>query len=285
MKVVREAWKHASEQNAALLAAGVAFYGFLSLFPAMIAGVLAYGLFTSPQTVEQQANRIADALPADAASLINGQLRTLTETGSGSLGAGLILAVVVALYGASGGVANLLTALRQIYGRGGGPSFLKAKVQAFGLTVAGIAVALVLLSLVAAAPAVLDALSIDGWLRAGIEFGRWVLVAAALATSVAVLFRTANQGDRRRSRLGVGVAVGMWIAVSVGFSVYVDNFGSYGKTYGALAGVAALLLWMWVGLYALLLGASVETVIENARGEQGGSDDSADHEGDGTHDD
>jgi len=278
IRTVRAAWQHASARNAPLLAAGVAFYAFLSIFPAMIAGVLGYGLLASPETVERQADQIADALPADAASVINGQLDALTRTGGQSLGIGLVLAIVLALYSASGGTANLLTALRVMFGRTDKPGFVKAKLEALGLTLAGIVLVLLLVSLVAAAPAVLDALDVTGLARTGIEIGRWILIAFALAASIGVLFRVAKRGDRSLSRLGVGVAVLLLIVASAGFSLYVDNFGSYGKTYGALAGVVALLLWMWVGLFALMLGASVEAVLDD-------SDDATDDEGERTDDD
>ncbi|HWV26978.1 MAG TPA: YihY/virulence factor BrkB family protein, partial [Aeromicrobium sp.] len=261
IRTVRAAWRHASERNATLLAAGVSFYTFLSLFPALIAGVLGYGLFASPRTVQRQADQLAEALPADAASVITGQLTALTSTGGSSLGVGLFFAIALALYSASGGVANLLKALRLMFVHADQPGFVRAKAEALVLTVAGVVLVLVLIALVAAAPAVLDALDVPSGVRAVVDVGRWALAAAALTVGVAVVFGVATNGIRRRSRLGVGVAVGLWIAASVGFSVYVDNFGSYGKTYGALAGVVVLMLWLWVGLFALLLGASVETVL------------------------
>ncbi|RYI98667.1 MAG: YihY/virulence factor BrkB family protein, partial [Actinomycetales bacterium] len=98
VRTVKAGWKQASAQNAPLLAAGVAFYAFLSLFPALIAGVMAYGLVADPETVQRQADKISDALPADAASLVNGQLESLTSTSSGSLGLGLLVALVLAIY-------------------------------------------------------------------------------------------------------------------------------------------------------------------------------------------
>lgn len=271
LRTVRAAWRHASDRNASLLAAGVAFYAFLALFPAMIAGVLGYGVFASPETVRRQADQIADALPADAASVLNGQLEAITNTGGNSLGVGLAIALALALYSASGGTSHLLTALRIMFARTERPGFLRAKLEALGLTLAGIVLVLTLVTLIAAAPVVLDALDLPGVARAGVEAGRWALVTATLAASIAVLFRRAKRGDRSPTRLGVTVALGLLLAASVGFSVYVDNFGSYGKTYGALAGVVALLLWMWTGLFALLLGASIEAVIE-AGSEQAGDD-------------
>ena len=266
LTTVKAGWKQASAQNASLLGAGVAFYMFLSLFPALIAGVLTYGLVASPETVQKQANRLSDALPADAASVVTGQLESLTQTSSSSLGVGLVIAVVLALYSASSGIANLIVAVNAMYGYTDQRGFLKKKLIAFGLTAGAIITAVVLLGLVAVAPAVLDSVVDVLGVRALLEAARWVILLGALVLAIGVLLRVApDRPDDTRPPLlsrGVVVAAALWAVVSLLFSLYVDNFGSYGKTYGALAGVVVLLLWLWAGLYALLLGACIEAVRE-----------------------
>lgn len=269
LALVRSAWKHASDRNAPLLAAGVAFYGFLSLFPAMIAAVLTYGLVASPATVARQSAAIADALPSDAASLITGQMDALTQSSSGSLGVGLVFSVALAIYSASGGVGNLLKALTAMFGGDSDRNFVSAKLLALKLTAGGIVFFIVIIALVAAAPAVFDTLDLPGFARVGLEAARWILLLGAILLGITALFHSADHAtddrpaDDRRLRVGVFVAGGLWLVASLGFSLYVDNFGSYGKTYGALAGVVALLLWLWVSMFALLLGASVEAVAEH----------------------
>lgn len=259
------AWKHASAQQAPLLAAGVAFYTFLSLFPALIAGVLTYGLVASPETVQRQSADLADALPADAASLVTGQLDALVSTDSGSLGLGLIIAVTLAVYSASGGVGNLVTAINAMFGIRDTRSFVKKKLVALGLTGGALVFLIVVVGLVAAAPAVFDALDVVPGIRALLEVARWAILLGALLIAIGVLFRVAPDRADTTALVtkGVMVSSALWIVVSVGFSTYVDNFGSYGKTYGALAGVVVLLLWLWIGIYAVLLGATVEAVRED----------------------
>jgi membrane protein len=261
---VLTAWKQASAHQAPLLAAGVAFYTFLSLFPALIAGVLTYGLVASPTTVQRQSAEIAEALPADAASLVTGQLDSLVSTSSGSLGFGLVLSLVLAVYSASGGVGNLVTAINAMFGIRDGRNFVKKKLLALGLTAGALVFLLVVITLVAAAPAVFNAIDIVPGIRVLLEVARWAILLAALVVAIGVLFRIAPDRDNKPSIItkGVLVASGMWVLVSIGFSLYVDNFGSYGKTYGALAGVVVLLLWLWIGMYAILLGATVEAVRE-----------------------
>ena len=261
-------WKQASATQAPLLGAGVAFYAFLSLFPAMIAAVTTYGLVADPATVQRQSERISEVLPADAASLVTGQLESLVTTEQGSLGVGLVIALALALYGASGGVGNLVTAVNRMFGYEDDRGFLRLKLLSFALTVGAILFMLITLTLVAVAPAVLDAVVDVPGLRYGLEALRWALLLGAVVVAIGVLFRVApNRPVDETHRLvgkGVLVSAGLWVVASLGFSLYVDNLGSYGATYGALAGVVVLLLWLWVGIYALLLGAAVEAVREDA---------------------
>lgn len=259
------AWKQASAQQAPLLAAGVAFYTFLSLFPALIAGVLTYGLVASPETVQRQSADLADALPADAASLVTGQLDALVSTDNSSLGFGLVIAVTLAVFSASGGVGNLVTAINAMFGIRDTRNFVKKKLVALGLTGGALVFLIVVVGLVAAAPAVFDAIDVVPGVRALLEVARWAILLGALLIAIGVLFRVAPDRADTTSLVTKGVVVSsaLWVVVSVGFSTYVDNFGSYGKTYGALAGVVVLLLWLWIGIYAVLLGATVEAVRED----------------------
>lgn len=258
-------WKQASAQQAPLLAAGVAFYTFLSLFPALIAGVLTYGLVASPATVQRQSADIADALPADAASLITGQLDSLVSTSSGSLGVGLVVSVALAVYSASGGVGNLVTAINAMFGIRDNRNFVQKKLVALGLTAGALVFLIVVIGLVAAVPAVFNAIDIVPGVRLLLEVARWAILLGALVVAIGMLFRIAPDRSDTTSLVTTGVLVSsaLWVIVSIGFSTYVDNFGSYGKTYGALAGVVVLLLWLWIGLYAVLLGATIEAVREH----------------------
>lgn len=264
-KSVITAWKQASAHQAPLLAAGVAFYAFLSLFPAMIAAIMTYGLVASPETVASQSEDIAEALPADAASLVTGQMDSLIQTSPDSLGIGLAIALVLAIYGATGGVGNLITAVNAMFGLAETRGFFKRKLLSLVLTLGAIIFVLLVVALVAVAPAVLDRIDIVPGVRAGVEAGRWILLLAAVTIAIGLLFRIApnRSGKSPLVSKGVLVATALWLLASAGFSLYVDNFGSYGKTYGTLAGAVILLLWLWIGVYAILLGACIEAVHED----------------------
>ncbi len=265
LRTLVTAWRQASARQAPLLAAGVAFYLFTSLFPALIAAVSIYGLVADPETVADQADRLSEALPADAASLITGQLDELTATSSGSLGLSAAIALALALYAASGGVSNLVTAINQLYGLPERRSFIMRKLLALGLTAGGLLFGLVAITLVAVFPVVVDAIDIVPGARLVANVLRWVVLTGGIVLVVGVLYRQAPDRPATRGLVtkGVVLAAAIWLLVSVGFSVYVDTFGNYAKTYGALAGVVVLLLWLWIGMYAILFGACVEATREH----------------------
>ncbi|TNM49528.1 YihY/virulence factor BrkB family protein [Nocardioides albidus] len=264
-QITRRAWDEARIDQVPLMAAGVAFYSFLALFPAIVASVLLYGLVRDPADVETQVREITRGLPDDAASLLTDQLKAIASTPQQSLGLGLLVTLVLALWSASGGVGNVITAINIAYDEEETRGFVKRKLLAIGLTLGAIVFVVVAVALVAAAPAVLDDVVGSGPARWGLEAARWVGLVAVMAVGLALLYRLApDRDDPRLSWVSVGavVATVIWLVASLGFSLYVDNFASYNKTYGALAGVVILLLWLWLTMYVVLLGAEINAEAE-----------------------
>ena len=264
-QVTKRAWSEAKTDQVPLLAAGVAFYSFLALFPAMIAAVTIYGLVADPATVARQAKALSDALPKDAASIITGQMNAIASQPQQSLGLGLVIALVLALWSASGGVGNIVTAINVAYDEEETRGFVKRKALSLGFTLGGVLFAVVAVVLIAVAPAFLDTFFPSGTIRVLLEVARWVGLLMAVSVALAILYRYAPDRDSPRfSWVSVGAAVAtlIWLVASLGFSLYVDNFGSYGKTYGALAGVAVLMLWLWLTAYIVLLGAEINAEAE-----------------------
>lgn len=265
-QVLVRAWAEAKVDQVPLLAAGVAYYSFLALFPALVAAITLYGLVADPRTIAQQADDLTRALPADAATLVTDQLAQLADAPGRSLGLGLLVALVLALWSASGGVGNLVSAINIAYDEEETRGFVRRKLLSLGLTVGAVLFVLVALALVAVAPAVLDAVAAGGPVRWALEAARWLLLLVGVGLALAVLYRTApDRADPRFSWVSPGALVAslVWLVASLGFSLYVDNFGSYARTYGALAGVVVLLLWLWISCSIVLLGAEV-----NAQAEQ-----------------
>lgn len=265
-QIVKRAWKEASKDQVPLLAAGVAFFGFLSLFPGIVAAILAYGFFADPASIRSRAEDLAELVPDTARELVLQQVGSLASAQSQSLGIGLIIALAAALWSASGGVGNLLTAVNVAYDEEETRGFVKRKAMALMMTVGVIVFIVLMLGLVAVAPAVLNAISDNGVVRLLLQVVRWVLLVLLVSAGLAILYRVAPAREAPKMRwvsVGSVVATILWVAASAGFSIYVSTFGNYAKTYGSLAGVAVLLLWLWISSYAVLLGAEI-----NAESEQ-----------------
>lgn len=263
--VVKRAWKETKDDNVPLLAAGVAFYAFLALFPGIIAMVTLYGLVADPVTVQEQIEGIARALPPESAALIADQLREITSTDSSSLGVGLVVSLLAALFSASGGVQNMMKAINLAYDEQETRGFVKLRGTALLLTLGAVVFLVVSVGLVAVTPVVLDRLPLGIVGEALGHVARWVALVVFAVVALAVLYRFAP--DRDNAKLvwvGVGsiAATLLWVVGSAGFSLYVSNFGKYGKTYGTLAGVVVLLLWLFLTSYIVLFGAEVNAEAE-----------------------
>jgi len=264
-EVVRRGYAEFTADQMGLIAAGVAFKAFLSIVPTLIAAMLLYGLVVDPAQVTSQVESLSGVLPSSAKDLLQSQMTGLVSENRKGLGIGLVVSLLVALWSASGGTSNLVQAVNDAYDETETRGWLKRKGLALLLTVGAILAFAVTGTLVAVFPAVADALDPPTAVRVGLEAARWLVVLVVVGVALAVLYRVAPDRHAPRIRwvsVGAGVAVVLWIAISVGFSIYVDRFSSYSKTYGALAGVVVLLTWLWLTVYAVLLGAEINAESE-----------------------
>lgn len=249
----------------ALMAGGVTFYAMLAIVPALIAAMTVWGLVSDPVEVERQVTSFASQLPAGAADLIDSQVGRIAETSSTTLGWTLVVSLLAALWSASSGTKGLMNAINAAYDEPETRGFLKERGIAIALTVGAIFFALILVGLIAVVPAVLGAVGLGAAAEYAITWGRWPLLAIVLMGGLAVIYRFApDREDPRWSWLtpGAVAAVLLWLVASVGFSVYVSSFGSYNETYGTMAGVVVLMLWLFLSSFAILVGAELNAEAE-----------------------
>lgn len=264
-QVTRRAFAESKADHVPMLAGGVAFFAFLAIFPALIAALTLYGLVADPGEVAQQVESLAGALPESAQPLITDQLGAVVAGSNGALGIGLAVSLLAALWSASSGTGNLIQAINLAYDEDETRGFLKLRGTALLMTVGAIVFVLVALALVAVVPPLLDALPLGPVATVLAQVVRWVLLIGVVIGALAVVYRIAPDRDAPRIRwasTGAVVATVLWVAGSVAFSLYVDNFGRYNRTYGALAGVVVLLLWLYLTSYVVLLGAEINAEAE-----------------------
>ncbi|WP_346622951.1 YihY/virulence factor BrkB family protein [Blastococcus montanus] len=267
-QVLKRAWAENNADNMPIIAGGVAFFGFLSIFPALIALISIYGLVASREQAASQVADFTSGLPDEARQLITDQVTAITEAG-GALTWGLVLSILAALWTASGGVNNLVKAVNIAYDEVETRNFLKLRALSLALTLGAIVFVVLTIGLVAVVPLVLDALPLGGVATVLAQVARWVLLLLVVIGSLAVLYRVAPDRDAPQLRwvsLGSVVVTLVWAVVSLGFSFYVNNFGSYNETYGAIAGVIVLMLWLYLTCYLVLLGAEINSEAEHQTG-------------------
>lgn len=261
-QVLRRAARRSGEDQVALMAAGIAFFGFLALVPSAVAASLVYGLVAEPATVDRHLGTLAQVLPAQGATLVGDQLEALRAQERPGLGLGLVVAVLGALGSVWVGMSHLVAALDRAYAETA-RGLVRRRLTAAVLTLGAIVTFTTLVGLVAVFPVLVDTSGLPGTL---LQLGRWSVLAVLAVVVLGVLYRYA---PHRRAATVPWVSVGAvlatagWLLTSAGLSLYVSTFGAYGQAYGALAGVPVLLVWMWLTTVAVLLGAEVNAEAEH----------------------
>ncbi|RYC29518.1 YihY family inner membrane protein [Lichenibacterium minor] len=259
--IARAVFDRFGNDNISLVAAGVAFYVMLSIFPALAALVSLYALVGNPDDV---ANRIQDysyLLPPAALKLIIDGLHNFAKTAGSTLTWALGTSVLLALWSARNGISSVMTGLNIAYEEVETRSFVVQTVMALGLTLGAILFAAVAIFAVAIIPIILNFLPYGSVLGPLLDIARWPVLAVFVALGFAVIYRYGPSRENASWRWitwGSGIATVLWLVGSVVFSVYVSKFGSYDATYGALGAVVVLLLWLWVSAIVLLVGAEID---------------------------
>jgi membrane protein len=265
-EVLKRSWAGSKKDNLNLVAAGVAFYAFLAFVPLLAALVLTYGLVAEPATVVEHFRNLTRVMPLDAARLVGEQLMSMTQTEGKQKGLGLLLALLISLYGSMRGARSIVDALNLVYDAEEGRSFIGKIIVSILITFGG---------LLALAAAVL-AISAMGYVERMLPVSSpgiallfkslfWFGAAAAVSLLVAALYRYAPNRPNPRWRWltpGSIAATAVWLVATLGFGFYVANFGNYNATYGSLGAVIVFLTWLYLSADILLMGAELNSELE-----------------------
>jgi membrane protein len=265
-EVLKETWKEGGKDNITLVAAGVAFYAFSALVPLLTAFVLSYGLVAEPSSVVSHMQTLTNVMPQQSAELIGEQLKSMTETAGTKTGFALLLALLIALYGASKASTAVMTALNVAYGTDETRSFIKRTLIAISM-IAGAVVVMLLVILAMSAIHLVEELlpSFGGVMHFLIQALGFLLAAAGVIALLATIYRYGPDRPNAKWRWitpGSIIATALWLLATVGFGFYVANFGSYNATYGSLGAVIVFLTWLYLSAYIVLLGAEMNAVLE-----------------------
>ena len=278
-KILIATWKDAGEDNLALVSAGVAFYAFLAFVPLLSAFVLSYGLIAEPASVVRHMQALTAVMPQDAASIIGDQLQGMTEASGGKTGFALLLAIAIAIYGASKGAGAIMTALNIVFEVGETRSFIRRTLMALAMT-AGAVFVLFLAILAISALNFLETLlpALGGVPQFLLKAAFFLIAGGAVVLLLAVIYRYGpNRPEAEWEWItpGSALATVVWLAATFGFGLYVANFGNYNATYGSLGAVIVFLTWLYLTAYIVLFGAELNAVLELSVGRDKVADETA----------
>lgn len=264
-RIVVHSLQRTLADNVGILAGGIAFYAFLSVFPAIAGAIMVWGLVTDMVSLGAQLEVLRSFAP-DAFGLLADQMARIANQPPEGLSIGVVLTLTLTLWTSSRGVAALMAALNIAYKEDEKRSFIRVNLIAIGFTLAGILFVLLSLAAIAAVPPILEAVYLGAFLETLIRTVRWLLVIGLFLVASAAIYRYAPSREARAPwRWVVPGAVGaaiLWSLASIAFSSYLANFNAYNATFGSLGAVAALLMWFWLSAYAICMGAQLNSQLE-----------------------
>lgn len=263
-------WRSAKADNLNVLAAGIAFYAFLALLPLIASTAMIYGLVSTPAEVMRDVGKLVAIIPDAAQGLVARRVVEVITDHRGS-GAALLLGLLLTVYGGARSARSITAALNVIYGEGDVQRFARRWGIPILLALGSAALMLLALLAIALFGYVGELMPEDmplEWGAAKVSF--WLLITAGIGGGSALLYRYVP--SRRHARWawilpGAFATTILWLLATFAFGFYIARFGRYDISYGSLAAVVVLQLWIYLSAFILLLGAKLNAEIERQTGE------------------
>jgi membrane protein len=262
-RILRRSLGRAIGERLMVQVSAIAFFALLSIAPVLLTAVSIYGAINTPEEALQQLSDMAEVLPDDLEPLVADQLTTITAASGQVLTLRGLSGLLAALWTATTAATYLVDALTLAYREQETRGLLRRSGLGLAVVLGGavlLGAAIVgqglLASVLAAAPGPLPALE---------SVLVWIGLAALMVLVLAVLYRVGP--DRRQARWrwisgGAVLATVLWLATTAGLFAYVQGLGDYTATYGSLAGVAISMVWLWLSIFLVVLGAVVDAEAE-----------------------
>jgi membrane protein len=270
-QIVRRTVREIGEDRCVGLAAQLAFYFFLALFPALLVLVALITYLPLDAALGEFIAALAAVAPSEALTLLEGQLEELARSGNSGI---LTLGIAGALWSSSAAMVAIIDALNHAYDVTEWRPWWKRRFVAILLTIA-LAVFIVLaLAFIVLGPgltsSIAERLGLARVVVVAWQVVRWPLIVAFVILGVDLVYYFAPNRKARWAWVTPGSALAtiLWIACSFAFKFYVEHVGQFNATYGTIGGIVVVLLWFYVSGFAILIGAELNGVIEQARGER-----------------
>lgn len=249
-----------------LIAAGVTYFMLLSLFPALGALVALYGFVADPTAIMAHIGFLAGVFPPGSFDLIMNQLTSLTQQATSTRSLAFFGGLLVAIWSANSGMKALFDAMNVAYQEDEKRSLVRLNFLSLGFTFCALVVAIILIAAIGVLPAVLKYLWLDDWQEFLARLARWPFIILVFGCGISMIYRYGPSREEAKIKWlswGVVFSTVLWLVASVLFSFYLENFANYNATYGTLGALIGLMVWVWISVVILIVGAEINAELEH----------------------
>lgn len=254
------------EKNIPIMAAGVAFYFFMSLFPALLAIVTIYTLVTDPLLIREHLEELSQFMPRDVHEFISEKIMNIVDATESSKNWGLALSFIVGIGSANKGTISLFRAINEIYDEENKRNMIKQNAITLCFTIGLMIVGIISMFMIVAYPIINEYLELNGAIERVIEFSRWIVLAVIFLFCIAIIYQYAPQRSHPRFNwvsTGAILATVLWILGSLILTIYIQNFDKIEDLYGQISALIVLMIWLNITSFVILLGAQVNAELEH----------------------
>ncbi|WP_245294978.1 YihY/virulence factor BrkB family protein [Pararhizobium antarcticum] len=255
-----------SEDRVTLIAAGATYYLLLALFPALAALVSLYGVVADPVTIAKHITFLSGVFPPGSFDLILDQLDALARQKNSTLSIGVFTGFLIALWSANNGIKALFEAMNIAYGEREKRGVVRLNLISLLFTFGAIVIAIALITAIGVIPVVLAYLWLDRWAELLATIARWPALLLLVGSGITMMYRygpSRNPAKVRWLTWGAAFSTLLWLAASILFSLYLENFADYNATYGTLGALIGFMVWIWISVIVLILGAEINSELEH----------------------
>lgn len=248
-----------NRKNLTIIAAGIAYYALLAIFPAIAAGMAIALFMLEPAQVQAMMRELTAYIPEEIANMLSVILSRQAGESSNLLAAAL--GIGLALFGASGAMDNMTKALNAVYGVKETRNIVILKLLSIALTIGTILLAVIVAVLLLLTRDHLVGWGVPEWIAVVLSWSRWLLMLAIINFAILVLFRYGANRERTKwqfTSAGVATATGLWLLITAVFVTYMRYSAGLTQSYSIFAGVIALMMWFNFTATSVLVGALVD---------------------------
>lgn len=259
-------YRQLAHDHVMLVAAGATFYFLLALFPGLGAFVAVYGILADPATIADHVDLLAGVAPTGGVELIRNQLAALARQSGNTLSYALLTGLAVSIWSVNNAIKALFEAMNIAFNEKEKRGFFAVNLLSLGFSFGAMLLGILLIFAIGVVPTVLALFSLEGLAPVLLALLRWPVTLAVVGVGIILLYRYGPSREPAKWRWltwGAAFATAIWLAMSFGFSLYLENFANYNATYGTLGAVIGLMVWVWLSVVILIVGAEIDAEIEH----------------------